>query len=604
MERGNYNCYLDNAYEAYSMINTMVTNDNKRHLKEIYVPLTLTRDPKTKLMDKIVVDGFPSELNHAGKKVLIVDRAGMGKSTLVKRIFVDLYENDGYIPLFVELRRIVEYEDLKSFICNMLSLSEQQICEFHNDLQDGNFVVILDGFDEVQSNYREKMKTDILNFIGLYDKNIFIVTSRPEDNFQNFVEFERYTIAPLKRVESYNLLRKHDKVDDLSEHLIKKLELQENKSVLEYLTTPLLVSLLYAAFNYKHTIPLKKHLFYEQVFDAFFERHDLTKEGAYIHEKKSLLDIYDFERVLRLLGLKCMTSQVVEFKNNELVALVDDSKPFFPDLIFRSEDFVSDLQYSVPLFCKDGIFLKWVHKSMQEFFAARFIYIDAKTEQDNLMSAILNSSKLSSYYNMLDIYYDIDNYGFNKNITLPLLQGFVEFYDNNYFELEGIPLELIKERLGLMYLRKAAIGYLSKMDATSDVFDKMSDWCKEKGFLYNNMHAYAIDSCEYCTANLMDPKQKLIDLIYNKMPELFKRVSDLFINQTPVGFSFKEPIIISGVKDFSDTIERYRCCNFCLTHTSSITSYYLDYDAVKIGIERIKANIVAKEKTSLLSSIF
>lgn len=603
MERYLYENYLNIAHNAYSMINTMVTNDNKRLLKDIYVPLTLIREPRTKTTYKIIVDGFPIEFNHAGKKALIVDRAGMGKSTLVKRMFVDLYEKDGFIPLFIELRRIVKQEDLETYIINMLSISEHKLCEFINDIEKGSFVFFLDGFDEVQSDFREKMKLDILSFINKYDKNIFVVTSRPEDNFLDFVGFERFTIAPLKRTESYNLLRKHDKVDDLSSHLIKKLELQENKSVLEYLTTPLLVSLLYAAFNYKHTIPLKKHLFYEQVFDAFFERHDLTKEGAYIHEKKSQLDIYDFERVLRLLGLKSMTSQVVEFKNNELVTLVNESKPFFPDLSFLSDDFVSDLQHAVPLFCKDGVFLKWVHKSMQEFFAARFIYIDAKTEQDNMMRAIFNSPKLSSYYNMLDIYYDIDNYGFNKNITLPILQGYIEFYDNNYIEIEGISSEMIEERIGLLYLRKAAVGCLSKIDNTKDVFDKMSSWSKSNGFVYNNMHAYTLGSRECCTANWMDPKHRLLDLIYIKMPNMFQQVSDLFINQIPVEFSLDEPTIILGVKDFSYSQDAYRCCNFCLTHTSSISDVYLNYDAVKAGVESIKANIKAKEETSLLSSV-
>ena len=112
MERYLYENYLNIAHNAYSMINTMVTNDNKRLLKDIYVPLTLIREPRTKTTYKIIVDGFPIEFNHAGKKALIVDRAGMGKSTLVKRMFVDLYEKDGFIPLFIELRRIVKQEDL------------------------------------------------------------------------------------------------------------------------------------------------------------------------------------------------------------------------------------------------------------------------------------------------------------------------------------------------------------------------------------------------------------------------------------------------------------------------------------------------------------
>ena len=322
------------------------------------------------------------------------------------------------IPLFVELRRVEKDQSLISFIQGMLELGNCNVQEFHNDLHNGNFVLILDGFDEVQMDLREKMKTDIMSIVNSNPSNIFIVTSRPEDDFGEFMSFSTYTIAPLKRTESYDLLRKHDKGEALSDYLIKKLEMKENTGVLEYLETPLLVSLLYAAFNYKHTIPLKKHLFYEQVFESFFERHDLTKDGGYVHEKKSHLDIDDFERVLRLLGLKCMTAQKVEYFHQELKTLVDESKQFLPDLTFQSEDYVNDLQHAVPLFCNEGPYLKWVHKSMQEFFAARFIYMDLKTDQDAMLTAVYNSKKLRSYYNMLDIYYDIDNFGFMKFIRI------------------------------------------------------------------------------------------------------------------------------------------------------------------------------------------
>lgn len=53
----------------------------------------------------------------------------------------------------------------------------------------------------------------------------------------------------------------------------------------EFLKNPLLVSLLFAAFDFKQTIPLKKHIFYRQVFDAYFDSHDLSKGDSYVHEK-------------------------------------------------------------------------------------------------------------------------------------------------------------------------------------------------------------------------------------------------------------------------------------------------------------------------------
>lgn len=602
MERSIYKKYLDKSYEAYRSINTMVTNDNKRPLKEIYEPLTLVKSDTDGVKEKIRVDGMPLELCQDGQRVLIVDRAGMGKSTLVKRIFIDLYENNTRIPLFVELRRVAKNQDIMLFILDMLELASANNGDFQNDLQAGKFVFILDGFDEVQIDLREKMKADIMSVVNSNPTNIFIVTSRPEDDFGKFVSFNTYTIAPLKRRESFDLLRKHDQGENLSDYLIKKLEMKENESVLEYLETPLLVSLLYAAFNYKHTIPLKKHLFYEQVFDAFFERHDLTKDGGYVHEKKSRLDIYDFERVLRLLGLKCMTAQKVEFVYQELKTLVDESKLFLPDLIFQSDDYVNDLQHSVPMFCNDGPYLKWVHKSMQEFFAARFIYLDLKSDQDAMLTAVYNSNKLRSYYNMLDIYYDIDNYGFQKNIILPLLKEYVSFYESAYRVVEGISDELVRERVGLMFLRTSAIAYVPRAMSTDDIFDSMAIWCKKNNMSLTNMHVFQIGVYNFCTANGIDPKHKLLDLIRQKRPELFTLVELLPLDEAPEGMKQKDVKKIESVNDFSETEELYHCCNYCLRHSSNMVDAYLDCHAVKAEINRINATIVAKENNSLLTS--
>ena len=67
----------------------------------------------------------------------------------------------------------------------------------------------------------------------------------------------------------------------------------------EFLANPLLVSLLFKAFEYKQQVPFKKHVFYRQVYDALYHHHDLTKEPGFERKKHSGLDLEDFHRVLR-----------------------------------------------------------------------------------------------------------------------------------------------------------------------------------------------------------------------------------------------------------------------------------------------------------------
>ena len=502
-----------------------MSNDNKRELKDIYVPLTLISEKKLLgAREKVVVDGMPVEFDSDTKRILIVDRAGMGKSTLIKRMFVDVCEKGDKLPIYIELRRITTEDTLIQYIEEVLSLVPQGKEKLIEDLKDGNIVLFFDGFDEVRSENRHKIRTGIMDFVDNYQNCTTIITSRPEDTFQDFVGFNTYTINPLTINESYILLKKHDTTEPISDQLIKKLNLRENNGIKEYLKTPLLVSLLYSAFNYKHTIPLKKHLFYDQVFDAFFERHDLTKDGGYVHEKLSKLDSDQFERVLRLLGFDCMKSQSVEFERLELEHIIDRSKRFMPDLQYKTSCFVDDLLHSVPLFCKDGAFLKWVHKSMQEYFAAKFVYRDTKVEQDKMLTTIYNSQKLPSYFNMLDIYYDIDNYGFQKNITLPLLQEFVNFYEKNYREVTGIDIKYVKERIGLLFLIEIAIGSIKNENV--DVFDTMAEWSRKHDFSFNSLHAYGIGSVSMCNGFKSSPK-RILGLICDKRPSLFKKCGEV-----------------------------------------------------------------------------
>lgn len=603
MNRVIYKSYLDKTYEACSKINTMVTNDNKRYLKDIYVPLKLNREKTLHDGGDIVtVDGMPEVFNQKGQKILIVDRAGMGKSTLTKRLLIDIVENGNKLPVYVELRRIAPEEPLMKFLVNQLGLDDDGKNSFECHLKEGNVVVFLDGFDEVKMEHRAWLRKDIQNFASHYPQCVYVITSRPEDDFQDFVDFVTYSISPLSLHESYSLLRKHDTTEPIAELLIKKLQQRENRGIQEYLKTPLLVSLLYAAFNYKHTIPLKKHLFYEQVFDAFFERHDLTKDGGCVHDKLSKLDSYDFERVLRLLGLDCMKSQNVEFQRDELEGIVDRSKRFLPDLNFKSADFVDDLIHSVPLFCRDGAFLKWVHKSMQEFFAARFIYMDTKGEQDGVLTAILNSQKLNSYYNMLDIYYDIDNYGFQKNITLPILEEYVSHYEYMCKDVPGISKELVDSRIGLLFLTEVTVGVFKGAKRQEDTFSLMADRCKEQGIEVSNLHAYDMGGVIMCNALNLSPKLRALALLQEKMPELFLHANQYLVNHVPEGFIEKDFRTIKGVNECAESEYMYKCCNSCLTHTAWRETRYLDYTKVKTEIIRIKKNIQAKEDTSLLTS--
>src|SRR5690606_33318394 len=102
-------------------------------------------------------------------------------------------------------------------------------------------------------------------------------------------------------------------------------------------------SLLFLAFEYKQKIPLKKHLFYRQVYDANFENHDLTKGESFTRKKHCQLQSDDFHRILPHIGFQCLTLQKIEFENDDILAIISKSQDFHNDLNFKASDFLNDL---------------------------------------------------------------------------------------------------------------------------------------------------------------------------------------------------------------------------------------------------------------------
>lgn len=97
--------YFYRTYKRISIVNTLVFNNSQRFIKDIYLPLTLIQ--KTEKGEiKYKIEKFPSKLLNKYDKLLITDNAGMGKSTLAKKIFLDTIDEKKGIPLLIELRRL------------------------------------------------------------------------------------------------------------------------------------------------------------------------------------------------------------------------------------------------------------------------------------------------------------------------------------------------------------------------------------------------------------------------------------------------------------------------------------------------------------------
>jgi len=424
--------YYHRTYKKLSVINTLVFNNSQRFLKDIYLPLTLVAKNEDKI--KYKVDSFPEFLSDEYQNILITDTAGMGKSTLMKKIFIDSIDKNLGIPIIIELRRLNKDKKLVDEILEQLnSLNKEFNSKFLLELlTEGGFIIILDGYDEISLNDRDIVTNDIQSFISKASENRYFITSRPEKALSSFGNFQEFYIEPLNKKDAFELLRKYDNQGSTSSLLIKKLQEKDMNNIEEFLTNPLLVSLLFTAFEHKQAIPFKKYLFYRQVYDANFESHDLTKGDSYTHNKYSKLEIDDFHRVLRHLGYNCLKIQKIEFNKDEILKLISESKTFCAGLNFKESDFLQDIIRTVPIFAQDGNYYRWAHKSLQEYFSAQFIYLDSKDKQNIILRKLVENNSIEKFINVFDLYYDMDYKTFRNVIEYDLLKEYENFQQNNY----------------------------------------------------------------------------------------------------------------------------------------------------------------------------
>ena len=412
--------YLERTYNKFLKIRPVGFRE-QLDFNKVYIPLTIQSTDRER---ETIVNDYPVALFSSQKHILIVDNAGMGKSTLSKKLFLCAFENGYYgIPLYVELRHLSRdnnvIQELLKQIRNLSSSFDEKLLTIL--LEKGGFVLFLDGYDEISLNDKEVVTEALMSFINKAGNNTFVLTSRNDDALDGFQTFDQYSIKQLNKKDAYKLLSNLDDDGEKSKTLIQKLEKEEISGIKEFLVNPLLVTLLYTAFDFEPTIPTKKHLFYDQVFNAFFQQHDFSKGDSYVHDKKSKLAKDDFERVLRCVGFASVLNHKVEFERTEIINIIKKSKEKCGLSSFKESDYLEDLVKSVPLFSREGHSYKWSHKSLAEYFAVEYIAMDSMDSEQAIVEKLYFNDKEQNV-NLFDLYYDIKPMGFNRFLLLPCLE--------------------------------------------------------------------------------------------------------------------------------------------------------------------------------------
>lgn len=392
--------YLLRCYGKNNIMTTIVFGRLQKTLEDLYIPLTVEEYRNEDA--KWVIDENCYNILDNYSRILIVDMAGMGKSTIVKYFACQGVNLDKCIPIVIELRKLEKNQSILEYIQTQINSFDKNIRieEIVDILKKGDFVIFFDGYDEIANENKSDVLDAIQEFASKASNTKIVITSREEDDLNSLGEYKCVNIKPLTEEEAYELIKKYDNGGDISKKLVKRLKEDSSMDVLkEFLENPLLVSLLYKTFEYKEEIPYKKIDFYEQVYAALFNDHDKTKGSAYVHEKRTQLDKFQFEQILRAFGFLCLKVDKVEYSDQLIHQLLSQAIGRFGWLKISVDDLLHDITHAVPFIQKDGNEYKWVHKSFMEYFASCFICYDNKVLEEKYIKKMITSKNSMKHYN-------------------------------------------------------------------------------------------------------------------------------------------------------------------------------------------------------------
>lgn len=382
--------HLENTFKRCIRIKTLINPATQSDFLSIYSTQRFTfRDQELDQFDLV------ENLKDGPKHVIVTGTGGAGKSMFMKYLWLSLFvAGDGKIPIFVELRNLnkITQADIVPYLFYTLTRGKSRLSieSFRRGLERGEFYVILDGYDELSDSLRDKVQQSIMELAEDYDTTTVIVSSRPDEKFASWANFDVVEVAPLTRDDTVELIERVDFDDTIKDRFIEKVKLNDfyvkNRS---FLSNPLLASMMLLAFSQNYDIPEKMHQFYELAFEALYKRHDSYKPGGFKRQFQSTRDEDEFKRVFAFFCLLTFYEQKFSFPQTSIEHYVSSAISLNLSR-FSSTSYVKDLCDSVCILIKEGNQYTFPHRSFQEYFAA---YCLAFVTRKNFNGIILELCK-------------------------------------------------------------------------------------------------------------------------------------------------------------------------------------------------------------------
>lgn len=434
-----YSDYLQNTYERNSKIKTLIYRRIPKDLYSFYECVGV------QYKNSIIDTSNVTHLLNISNKLIITGTGGIGKSILLKHLFLNTIKNTEYIPVLIELRKFnnIETKDISLYNAIYQNLSDNGFKledEYYSySLSEGGYVILLDGFDEVNREKVGKVSEEIKNFSGKYNDNRFLISSRPSDNFIGWNDFHEMTACQLTKEQALSLIKKIEFDETVKDTFYNLLNNELFERYHSFASNPLLLTIMLLTFNNHASIPEKLSDFYEEAFATLFNMHDATKD-CYVRDIRSSLGGEDFKMIFAYICFKSYFKGDFEFSEARLRDYIQQAKEKFSNKFFTVDDFQEDLTLSVCMLVKDGLNYRFTHRSFQEYFAAWYTCKLTDDVQNKLLSGWLSESNSCITDEYMGMLFDFQMDKVNKIILCPGIKTIKSIY-----EADGFSCDLLRK---------------------------------------------------------------------------------------------------------------------------------------------------------------
>lgn len=429
------NKFVEKHVQHTLKMRTLINPNDDVTLTDIYHPLTITTASKGDPL--IVKDGFTIPFSGIAN---IIGIAGQGKSTILRKLFLEEIIKGERVPFFIELRNVPD-GDVLAYFKDLLKHLHVTITDSNVEflLQSKKVVLLLDGFDEIRQETTHKALNSIIQLNTTYACPL-ITTSRPNTLICQLVGINNLMVKGIDLEDKLHILNLIERQDHKSNKTTFRNLcdlLIENTYLEETISNPIMVTLLYHCFPYMDEVPKDITDFYRQLFGVLYARHDKTK-GYNDRERESGIEVEPARTLFSNLCLKSLLSEQYQLDSYTLHQYIKNalkSQGYDEKL---TDAFTNDLVKITCLLQADGSDrYVYLHKSVQEFFAAFFINTLQDKKIKSEIYAFLRKTLFVSpkFDNLLQFLYHLDKASFLNEITLEAFKSSgLESYANQTYE--------------------------------------------------------------------------------------------------------------------------------------------------------------------------